>query len=56
MTIEERNQIIQECWGQINSCIKPGRLPGNGCDETAERNGIILATNILMEMMHPEAK
>ena len=29
----------------INALIKSGPLTGNGTDETAERNGIILAAN-----------
>jgi hypothetical protein len=39
----------QECWDAINQWIKRGELPGNGCDETAQRNGLILASNLIME-------
>ena len=38
----------QACWDEINSFIKQGPLPGNGCDESAQRNGLVLATNIIM--------
>lgn len=41
----------QACWDDINAWIKPGELAGNGCDQTAQRNGMILASNILMERM-----
>ena len=46
-----RETVIRECWSAINSWIKPGPLPGNGCDESAQRNGMVLATNVLMGMM-----
>lgn len=31
----------------ISQLVKQGSLPGNGCDKTAERNGIILALNYI---------
>lgn len=34
-----------ECMEEINALIKTGKLDGNGCDETAQRNGLILAFN-----------
>lgn len=37
-------------WDKINKYIKTGNLQGNGCDETAERNGLILAANIIFEL------
>jgi hypothetical protein len=46
-----REAVIRECWDAINKYIKPGMLPGNGCDESAQRNGMILASNVLMDMM-----
>jgi hypothetical protein len=46
-----REAVIRECWDAINKYIKPGTLPGNGCDESAQRNGMILASNVLMDMM-----
>ncbi len=36
------------CWQRVNALIKQGDLPGNGCDETAERNGLILAANAIL--------
>ena len=38
----------QACWDEINYFIKSGPLPGNGCDESAQRNGLVLATNIIV--------
>ncbi len=37
----------QKCWDAINAAIDQGQLPGNGTDKTAERNGLVLATNII---------
>lgn len=42
--MEERHK----CWDEINEAIKTGPLPGNGWDRTAERNGLVLASNIIM--------
>lgn len=42
---EERKRM----WEQINSHIKEGKLSGNGFDKTAERNGLILAANIIAQ-------
>jgi hypothetical protein len=47
---DKYEKAIQECWNAINEKIKPGALQGSGWDETATRNGLILATNILMEL------
>jgi hypothetical protein len=41
--IEER----RAAWESITKHIKLGHLQGNGCDETAQRNGLVLAANIL---------
>jgi hypothetical protein len=38
---------VQECWDAVNDRIEQGQLPGNGVDKTAERNGLILATNLI---------
>ena len=38
----------REIWKELNSMVKPGHLNGNGCDGTAQRNGIILAANIVI--------
>ena len=40
---DERKRI----WDEINKHIKPGKLQGNGWDDTAQRNGLILAANII---------
>ena len=39
----------QATWDAVNRLIMPGDLGGNGCDNNAQRNGIILAANVLME-------
>jgi hypothetical protein len=41
--VKEQDAILKE----INSHIKLGVLPGNGLDQTAERNGLITASNIV---------
>lgn len=46
-----REAALRECWLKINRHVIRGDLPGNGTDKTAERNGLILATNIVAEMM-----
>lgn len=38
----------QEAWLEINALIKSGDLGGNGCDMNAQRNGLVLAANVLM--------
>lgn len=43
--IDEAKLILD----RINQYIKPGELSGNGCDETAQRNGMVLASNIVCE-------
>lgn len=42
-----RQDERRKCWDQINAHIKHGELPGNGMDQTAERNGLVLACNIV---------
>lgn len=37
-------------WIEIDNHVKRGPLQGNGCDETAQRNGMIMAQNILMNL------
>lgn len=46
---QARKDELQKCWGKINAAIKPGELYGTGCDEVAQRNGLILANNIIMD-------
>ena len=43
---------IESCRKAISNQIVYGNLPGNGTDKTAERNGLILAVNILANLMH----
>jgi hypothetical protein len=38
---------MQKCLYLINAHIKQGHLTGNGLDQSAERNGLILASNIV---------
>jgi hypothetical protein len=42
---------VQACWNAINALIVEGPLKGDGWDETATRNGIVLAANVLAEML-----
>jgi len=46
----------QDCWDAINKWIKHGDLPGDGCDQTAQRNGMILASNVIMERIRPNGQ
>jgi hypothetical protein len=46
-----RQDERQKCWDEINTHIKPGPLPGNGLDQTAERNGLVLASNLVRSGM-----
>lgn len=47
---------VCSCWETINALIKPGELQGNGCDQTAQRNGLILAANAILAKRHSETK
>lgn len=38
---------FQSCVEEIRAGIIPGPLPGYGCDPLAERNGLVLAQNIV---------
>lgn len=42
-----REEVLREVWDGINAMIKYGDLGGNGCDETAQNNGVILAANFV---------
>lgn len=44
----------RKCWQRINAMIVPGELGGNGCDRLAQRGGLILAANALLEIMEQE--
>jgi hypothetical protein len=37
-------------WNEINNLIKSGNLQGNGFDEMAQRNGLILACNTILKV------
>ena len=41
---------IDECMAEIGKWIKPGILQGNGYDSTAQRNGLVLAYNLLVQL------
>jgi len=47
---EIKRQERERVWHKINKQIKVGDLQGDGCDETATRNGLIKATNIIFNM------
>jgi hypothetical protein len=48
-----QKDAIKHCWNQINARIERGKMDGNGCDASAQRNGLILAANIVMELQAP---
>jgi hypothetical protein len=39
----------EQAWEAVNAIIPQGELQGNGCDRQAQRNGTILAANVLQE-------
>lgn len=43
---DERRRI----WDEINKHIKAGDLQGDGCNDLAQRNGLVMATNIIFQM------
>lgn len=43
---------LEQAWKEIDALIRRGELSGNGCDQQAERNGIVLAANKLQELIH----
>ncbi len=45
-----------EAWETVIALIKLGSLPGNGTDETAERNGLVLAANAIRALMDERAR
>jgi hypothetical protein len=49
--VEIRADERRKCWEEVSALIQSGPLPGNGCDETAQRNGLILAANHLCRDM-----
>jgi len=44
---EGRRKEAQECWEAINKQLHPELPKGNGCDERAQRNGMVLALDII---------
>ena len=46
-----RAGAIDDCWNAVNAYITRGPIDGNGCDELAKRNGMVLATNIIYSMV-----
>ncbi len=51
---EETKAAARECWERINALIVKGPLPGDGWDKSAERNGLVLATNVIFDLAFPE--
>lgn len=47
--VEALRDEARACWEEINKAIPHGDLPGNGTDKVAERNGMILACNIIFD-------
>jgi len=39
----------EDAWEAVNALIVPGKIGGNGLDPSAQRGGIVLATNVLMQ-------
>lgn len=46
---QQKKEERKKMWEAINSQIVSGDIVGNGTDKTAERNGLILATNIICQ-------
>jgi hypothetical protein len=42
--------LLHRVWCDLDKMIVRGELQGNGCDMTAQRNGIILAANLVFNM------
>lgn len=40
---------LQEAWKRVNDWIAKGELSGNGCDAMAQRNGMVLAANLILQ-------
>lgn len=51
----EEHLGLQKAWNILTAMVSPGVLQGNGCDETAKRNGIILAANAIAAAMDRSA-
>jgi len=47
---------LREALYTINAMIVRGPLPGNGTDKTAQRNGLILASNAINALLSGERK
>lgn len=50
----EAVQALQDAWDTINRMVVPGPLQGDGWDKTAERNGLIMAANVLFAAISRE--
>jgi len=48
---KDDNKSTQDCFDAVSRTIPKGKLSGNGTDETAQRNGMILALNIISKLM-----
>lgn len=46
---EIRADERRKCWERVNKWIIPGPLPGNGTDRSAQRNGLVLAANLILD-------
>lgn len=44
-------ETLEAAWNEINAHIKSGDMSGNGCDEMAQNGGLVIASNIIFEMM-----
>lgn len=42
---------VEAIWRKIDEMIHKGPLPGNGCDRSAERNGLVLAANAIRSLL-----
>lgn len=49
-----RADALKEAWDCVNGMIQFGHIGGNGCDPSAQRNGLVLATNAIMALRHPQ--
>ena len=45
---------VLRCFDLVASKIVPGKLEGNGLDKHAERNGIVLANNLICGLLQDD--
>lgn len=48
---DKKEISAEDCLNEVSKLINNGPLEGNGFDETAQRNGIILAYNAICKLL-----